>query len=122
MAPDPSVSRTSYRRAQEQPPIVPSNVTGPPPAPGPAVSGDNPSDAVPPLDPLPNLTPEQPETYDAAIEAAMPEPTPGVSEREPYGLGKRFLRGYPTLIEWFPRHLGPPRKSNEPEGETFARG
>jgi len=46
--------------------------------------------------------------------AAVPEPsvaevTTG-SQREPYGLGKRFLRGYPRLVLWFPRLLGPPRE------------
>jgi hypothetical protein len=34
----------------------------------------------------------------------------GERKREPYGFVKRFLRGYPTLVSWFPEHLGPPRE------------
>src|SRR5262249_47458533 len=42
-------------------------------------------------------------------------------------LFKRYLRGYPTLVEWFPKHLGPPRKSTTEEtsarpGETRGGG
>ncbi len=37
-------------------------------------------------------------------------PLAAQSEQEPYGFCKRFFRGYPTLILWFPKHLGPPRK------------
>jgi hypothetical protein len=38
-------------------------------------------------------------------------------EKEPYNFCKRFFRGYPTLVEWFPIHLGPPRKSTpDPPG------
>ena len=58
---------------------------------------------------------EQPGMYgvgEAAAEAALADSTAGQSEREPYGLGKRFLRGYPTLVLWFPRLLGPPRESD----------
>jgi Putative beta-barrel porin-2, OmpL-like. bbp2 len=32
------------------------------------------------------------------------------SQQEPYGLCKRFLRGYPRLVLWFPNYLGPPRE------------
>ena len=51
-------------------------------------------------------------TDESETNAAMAEATAGEPEREPYGLGKRFLRGYPTLVLWFPRYLGTPRESD----------
>jgi Putative beta-barrel porin-2, OmpL-like. bbp2 len=40
-----------------------------------------------------------------------------VYEQEPYSFCKRFFRGYPTLVAWFPKYLGPPRKSTpDPPG------
>ena len=53
----------------------------------------------------------------------QPQPRLTELEPEPYGLCKRWLRGYPTLVEWFPKHLGPPRKSasEDPEKEDTAR-
>ena len=60
---------------------------------------------------------------EANVEAALADSTAGQSEQEPYGLGKRFLRGYPTLVLWFPRLLGPPRESDRmPESEEFRAG
>ncbi len=47
-----------------------------------------------------------------AMDAAPQEPAAADNEREPYGLGKRFLRGYPVLVQWFPELLGPPRQSD----------
>ncbi len=69
--------------------------------------------------------PGTPEAGGAPIEpiiAALSTPTE--SEREPYNLCKRFLRGYPFLVDWFPKHLGPPRKSasDDSDGETFRAG
>ena len=49
-----------------------------------------------------------------AEEAALP----GGMGPEPYGLCKRWMRGYPTLVEWFPKHLGPPRKSDSEDPAT----
>ena len=120
METDSSVSPTKHEVTQEAPPPV----TLPPfremarrrrDFPVPRAAGIDSASVVPPLDPLPTPTAEQPGEYgigEAAAEAALADSTTGQSEREPYGLGKRFLRGYPTLVLWFPRHLGPPRESD----------
>ena len=88
-------------------------------------SGNNPRDEVLPIDPLPTPTPDRPGMYgeyDTEMEAAVADSATGQSEQEPYGLPKRFLRGYPTLVLWFPNHLGPLRESDvtSREGEFRA--
>ena len=57
-----------------------------------------------------------------AASESLPDP---VLEPEPYSLTKRFFRGYPTLVDWFPKHLGPPRERDTPDPEkveTFRAG
>src|ERR1017187_1289648 len=55
------------------------------------------------IDPLPFPTPNSPdqpetsETFGSMIEPLVAQPATE-NEREPYGLGKRFLRGYPRLV------------------------
>ncbi len=95
---------------------------GPPASAGTGISPDN---AVPPLDPLPTPTTEQPGMYGASeteLEATLADSTTGPTEQEPYGLCKRFLRGYPTLVLWFPRHLGPLRESDATARDGEFRG
>jgi hypothetical protein len=77
----------------------------------------------------PSTTPpsaDQPETSKAdGATGESSETTPSTeSEREPYSLCKRWLRGYPFLVDWFPNYLGPPRKSAsaESEGDTARAG
>ncbi|MGO9916554.1 MAG: hypothetical protein ACLQIB_17895, partial [Isosphaeraceae bacterium] len=43
-------------------------------------------------------------------------------EKEPYSFCKRFFRGYDCLVEWFPKHLGPPRESASDDTETTSSG
>ncbi len=117
---DSSVARTRRNIAQEPPPpIVPSGVAGPRGLPNAVGNGDNPSNAVPPIEALPMPTPEQPGENgpdEPALEAAVAGPeesqSESESEREYYSLPKRFLRGYPTLVLWFPELLGPLRESD----------
>jgi hypothetical protein len=126
MSSDSSVSRTRYKVGQEPPPVVPSNVAGAQGLAGPGGATNNPGDGVPALDALPTPTPDQPGAVaaDAAVmDAETPDSSAGLSEREPYGLPKRFFRGYPVLVEWFPSILGPPRESDAPpEAETLRAG
>ncbi len=124
---DSSVSPARRVVAQEpSPPVVPGNGTQPRGLPGPVSNGGYPSDTVPALDPLPTPTPEQPGengTAEPDLEAAVAAPDEGESEREYYSLPKRFLRGYPTLVQWFPDLLGPPRKSDiDGREEEFRAG
>ncbi len=83
-----------------------------PAAPG---DGQDPRELPPALDQLPYPTPnspDQPEISDdfgSMMEPSVAEPDTE-REPEPYGLPKRFLRGYPRMVLWFPRLLGPPRK------------
>jgi hypothetical protein len=104
--------------AQER--LGPSPFAGPQPPAAPG-SSDQP-DALSDLPPLPApqpstiLSPEvpladQPAASDAvaaAAESSVAANSNG-SQREPYGFCKRFFRGYPTMLQWFPEHLGPPR-------------
>ena len=128
---DDSVSRATYSKVQEPTqlpsldplsrpsPNAPGNITGAPDAtplpPGPTAVLPTP---VPP-------SPDQPDASEpgaAAIEPIIAALNTEY-EREPYNLCKRWLRGYPFLVEWFPKHLGPPRKTAgaDSEEETFAR-
>jgi hypothetical protein len=129
MAVDSSVSHVRHEEAQVPPPPVPQppfptsgmRAQALPPAAG---DGDNAATGVPPLDPLPTPTPEQPGLYgegETEMEEALAESTAGESEREPYSLPKRFFRGYPTLVLWFPRHLGPMRESDRAAREEEFR-
>ena len=58
---------------------------------------------------------DQPGTSERS--AAEPEPSHGTpsagDEKEPYIFCKRFLCRYPTLVDWFPDHLGLPPKTTE---------
>jgi hypothetical protein len=126
MKADTSVSPTKREIPQEvaPPPFVPSNGAGTQRLPVHAGSGDDPASAVPPLDPLPTPTPEQPGSFgvgETEAEAALADTSAPQSEQEPYGLGKRFLRGYPTLVLWFPTLLGPPRESDSTAREDEFR-
>src|SRR5262249_22014520 len=48
--------------------------------------------------------------------ATEPTPPPLTDEEEMrLHLFMRFLRGYPTLVKWFPKHLGPPRPPGPPD-------
>jgi Putative beta-barrel porin-2, OmpL-like. bbp2 len=114
---DPAVSRAAYSAPQDTLPSPPlpsgslgiandgmgaaATVTGEP----------QPGDVPLSLAPLPGPI-DQPvaaDTNDTANEPLAPGmPAPG--EREPYSLCKRFLRGYPRLVLWFPNYLGPPRE------------
>ena len=116
---DSSVSRTRRNVAQEPPPVVPSSVAGQRGLPNPIAGADNQANGVPPIDALPMPTPEQPGVNgpdEPALEAAVAGPeesqSESESEREYYSLPKRFLRGYPTLVLWFPELLGPLRESD----------
>jgi hypothetical protein len=93
---------------------------------GPGVQ--NPSDLPPAIDPLPFATPETPGeagTSELANELANSpdpdEPSTGF-QPEPYSFAKRFFRGYPTLVEWFPNKLGPPRAVPQGGEEHFRAG
>jgi Putative beta-barrel porin-2, OmpL-like. bbp2 len=102
--PIPASSRsTSSASASPGAGIVrPRGVQGPQDVPQPA-------DSLPP--PLPDGS-EQPsgaEALDMVTENVAAEEA-SKNQREPYGFCKRFLRGYPTLVSWFPEHLGPPRE------------
>ena len=126
MKADTAVSPTKRETTQEAPPpAVPrdaANTLGRPAQVGSTVT---PSNEVPPLDPLPTPTPEQPGSYgvgEAVAEAALSDSTTPQNEQEPYGLGKRFLRGYPTLILWFPGLLGPHVTLIRPPGRRSSRG
>ena len=114
---DASVSQARQNVAQEPPaPVVPSNVFGQRGLPNPMGNGGNPSNSVPPIEALPSPTPEQPGENgpdEAALEATVAAPDEGQSEREYYSLPKRFFRGYPTLVQWFPDQLGPMRESDK---------
>jgi hypothetical protein len=85
-------------------------------------SGQVPGDVPTTLEPLPPALPPSASPGDSgdtvATEPAAEPVLDSVSEeseREPYSLCKRFFRGYPTLVMWFPKHLGPPRA--EPTGD-----
>jgi hypothetical protein len=76
--------------------------------------------------PMPHATPlssgDEGATSDANQDAstdslASAAAEDGYYEKEPYGFCKRFFRGYNCLVEWFPKHLGPPRESKpDPPG------
>jgi hypothetical protein len=77
------------------------------------------------MPPLPSPAPAeagQPELALAdggAAESAM-STLAAQTGREPYSFCIRFLRGYPTLVSWFPNTLGPPREYVP--GERGTRG
>jgi len=79
--------------------------------------GQDPGDLPPAIDPLPTPTPGSPAAPESSypgspvteLADSMGDSTPE-SQQEPYGFCKRFLRGYPRLVLWFPRYLGPPRE------------
>jgi hypothetical protein len=59
---------------------------------------------------------EQPETSGTNGAGAEPSETPLTPEEERnLHLFMRFLRGYPALVRWFPKHLGPPRAPRPPD-------
>ena len=67
---------------------------------------------LPPIEPLPGFG-EQPSSAKVTEEAneATPNYLPDPDEREPYGFCKRFLRGYPRLVLWFPESSRPATKA-----------
>ena len=79
-----------------------------------ATGGQDPTPLPPLIDPLPRALPDaesqppEPPTMGSVTEDVVAAMETG-NVKEPYGFCKRFLRGYPTLISWFPDHLGPPR-------------
>ena len=107
---------------------VPSNLLPLPPSdePGRLSGGQEAPDAPrsrTPMLPSPTVpSSDQPGTSERS--AAAPEPSHGTpsagDEKEPYSFCKRFLRGYPTLVDWFPDHLGLPRKTTEELPQTRA--
>ena len=114
---DPSVSRAEYESLQDSTPTprLPAIAPADERVQVPVGDGLNRNDLLPALDPLPPPTPG------SGDQPGIPEAIGGTtgsidaeeiveSQREPYGLGKRFLRGYPRLLLWFPRWLGPPRE------------
>ncbi len=118
---DPSVSQAKLESAQA-PGDLPTLPPLPSPAPNytiPAPLGSNSS--APNSDQASSL-PDAPLTYEdrsatsdddtsASSAAAESGGPPAYYEKEPYCFWKRFFRGYDCLVEWFPQHLGPPRKS-----------
>jgi hypothetical protein len=124
---DDSVSRQKFEAIQHQgdsPNLLPL----PLPAPGTHVNGVQApnSDATNPYQTpaLPDAAmpsgdqPVTPETSIADSQSSLPSAADEVVyEKEPYSLCKRFFRGYPRLVEWFPKYLGPPRESTpDPPG------
>jgi hypothetical protein len=93
-----------------------------------------------PLPPVPSQTPGEPRSGAedlAPADSIVPPPTPSppqynqpqasqtvdttgqanaatapTVDESQYDLCTRFLRGYTTLVDWFPHHLGPPRVSS----------
>jgi hypothetical protein len=55
----------------------------------------------------------EPPTAGQAPEPSVKPLTP--EEEMRLHLCMRFLRGYPTLVKWFPKHLGPPRAPEPPD-------
>ncbi len=133
---DRRVSQAAYEAEQvPSQPALPSVEALPPSMPdysGFVAGAPNPDDpapgqmAIPPSPSLPQTDPTGTAANSGnpvaqAEEAALP----GGIQSEPYGLCKRWLRGYPTLVDWFPKHLGPPRKtgSEDPaKQDTFRAG
>ena len=116
---DDSVSRATYSSVQEPTQLPSLDPLSRPSGNAPSnIAGGADSTALPPGQTAVLPTPVPPS-------AAQPGPSePGAAalepiisaldteyEREPYNLCKRWLRGYPFLVEWFPKHLGPPRKT-----------
>jgi hypothetical protein len=79
-------------------------------------------DVLPMIDPLPPASQPELSSGDDALPYPTSTATNSVSQREPYGFVKRFLRGYPTLVQWFPNHLGPPREEPKESDDTFRAG
>jgi len=79
---------------------------------------------------MPDATPpssDQPATSDAgdtANNSSLSNVSSQVEyyEKEPYTFCKRFFRGYDCLVEWFPKHLGPPREKASDDKETTSSG
>jgi Putative beta-barrel porin-2, OmpL-like. bbp2 len=131
--PDLSVLRASYDLQQESRPAtslptMPSPDSLPPALPdnaGNVMAGATNTGSAPvappsmlPATDQPAIPPSAPEATEPSTASLPPALTP-----EPYSLMKRWVRGYPTLVEWFPKHLGPPRvlPSENPQQEDTAR-
>jgi hypothetical protein len=73
--------------------------------------------ALPPAQPPTVVSPDLPladqpgvsDALEAVTESAAAADSNGY-QQEPYRFCKRFFRGYPRLVLWFPRYLGPPRE------------
>ncbi len=79
---------------------------------------------TPPLESLPQpalpapFTPSgEPTSFqEVATYAQTPNAALRVSEQQILPFHKRFFQGYPTLVEWFPKHLPkPPEEPDEPD-------
>jgi hypothetical protein len=107
--------RGSLPPLEALPPFAPGNPfngTGVPNSAGPS-----PNPAAPfPLPPLPAADQPAASTSTTNGAAAEPSQTPLTDEEEMrLPLYLRFFRGYPTLVKWFPKHLGPPRPAGPPD-------
>ena len=107
---DPSVSQAEYESLQDSMPTprLPAIAPADERVEVPVGDGQDLRDLLPALDPLPTPTPGS--TYQPGIPEAMggmPGPVDAEeiveTQPEPYCLGKRFLRGYPRLLLWFPK-------------------
>jgi hypothetical protein len=123
---DQSVQRASSA-ATQHPAELPSLPPLPQSAPTTSASGISSNPGVPNPNQTPVLpdatlpSPDQPQTSDTDQPPSEDSSSSAASdveyEKEPYNFCKRFFRGYGCLVEWFPKHLGPPRKSNpDPPG------
>ena len=130
---DRRVSQAAYEAEQDpSQPTLPSLDALPPSLPGSSgfVAGAPNSDDSAPGQMATPPSPSLPQTDPTGIAADAGNPVaqaeeaalPGGIEPEPYGFCKRWLRGYPTLVEWFPKHLGPPRKSDSEEPANAGYG
>ncbi len=118
---DSAVSPAEFSAPQDKtplpdlPPIPPGSIPGAQDIRDGFVNGQIPRDSPTSFDPQQPTTPDRadqpltPEAIDAATQNLATEDS-AQSQREPYGFCKRFLRGYPRLVLWFPNYLGPPRK------------
>ena len=116
---DSALSAATYAEPETPIPASPRSTASPGAGPGTGI--DRPAgvqgpqdvpqtvDSLPPPLPDPSEQPSWPEALEMVTENVAAEEA-SKNQREPYGFCKRFFRGYPTLVSWFPKHLGPPRE------------
>jgi hypothetical protein len=104
---DPAVSPAAYTAPTNTMQSAPVPSASPGIAPGVQLPlGDEPMPA-----PLPGLADQlDPSDGLGVVSESLAAEALTESQQEPYGLCKRFLRGYPRLTLWFPNYLGPPRE------------